>query len=204
MALEFFTIEEFRALPQMGDTAKYPPDRVESAAGFVVATTEGSAGVSFIPRSHTVVKSGTEANARGGAITLMKRRPIAVTAVSQSGVALSPTELAQLSINRGVLRWLASGVAQPWETGIDNVSITYTAGFSSIPADVKEATLQATRARVLALASNASIDDRRTSINTDHGTITYVIAGEGRPTGYPEVDEVLMRYRRSQAPLVMT
>lgn len=208
MALEYFTIDEFRALPHMGDASKYPTARVEAVAGRVVAAAESSAGVSFIPRTHVDVKSGSVANdAHGGAVTLVKRRPIAVTAVSQSGVSLTGPELAELRVTRGVLRWFAGGGSTPsacWETGIDNLEITYTAGFADIPDDVKEAVMQATRALMLSGAAASAMDARRTSLTTEAGTINFTTPGEGRPTGYPEVDEVLERYRRTRAPLVMT
>ena len=43
---------------------------------------------------------------------------------------------------------------------------------------------------------NSAIDDRRTSLSTEQGTVSYVIAGEDRPTGYPDVDAVIMRWAR--------
>ena len=42
-------------------------------------------------------------------ITLMTRRPIAVTGVSQSGADLTAPEVAELRVTRGVLRWFAGG-----------------------------------------------------------------------------------------------
>jgi hypothetical protein len=75
--------------------------------------------------------------------------------------------------------------------------VTYQAGYSSTPpSDIKEAALQATRARLLTMDSQAGIEDQRTSLSTDQGTVNYVIAGEDRPTGYPEVDEVIMGWKR--------
>lgn len=207
MALEYFSIGEFRALPHMGDTAKYPDARVEAVAARVVAVAEGSAGVSFIPREHIDVKSGTRANqASGYAIVLVKRRPFEVTALTQSGVTLSPAELSELKVVGGVVRWYAGGgtVPSPWEDGVDNIVVTYHAGYETVPADIKEAVMQATRSLLLSGAANSALDARRTSLTTEAGTINFVVPGEGRPTGFPEVDEVLQRYRRSRAPLVMT
>ena len=207
MALEYFTIDEFRALPHMGDATKYPTGRVEAVAARVVTAAESSAGVSFIPRTHVDVKSGSRANSDGGAITLMKRRPIAVTGVSQSGVDLTAPEVAELRVTRGVLRWFAGGGSTPsasWESGTDNLEVTYTAGYATVPDDVKEAVMQATRSLLLSGAAQSAMDARRTSITTEAGTINFTTPGEGRPTGYPEVDEVLERYRRTRAPLVMT
>lgn len=206
MALEYFSMDEFRTLPHMGDLAKYSNDRVEAVAGRVVATAEGSSGVSFVPREHVDIKSGTRANQAGGSIVLMRRRAFEVTAVTQSGVPLSPTELSELRVVKGVLRWYAGGGTVPssWEDGTDNIVVTYHAGYETVPADIKEAVMQATRSLLLSGAANSALDARRTSLTTEAGTINFVIPGEGRPTGFPEVDEVLQRYRRCRSPLVMS
>jgi hypothetical protein len=79
--------------------------------------------------------------------------------------------------------------------------VTYAAGYSATPpADIKDAALQATRARLLTMDSQAGIEDRRTSLSTDQGTISYVIAGENRPTGYPEVDAVILGWKNALGP----
>jgi len=75
--------------------------------------------------------------------------------------------------------------------------VTYQAGYSAtVPDDIREAAMQATRARLMETATNTGVDDRRTSLSNDMGTISFVIAGEGRPTGYPVVDEVIMGWKR--------
>jgi hypothetical protein len=56
--------------------------------------------------------------------------------------------------------------------------------------------MQGTRARLLTMDSQAGIEDRRTSLSTDAGTIGFVIAGEDRPTGYPEVDAVILGWKK--------
>ena len=201
MALEYFTEAELRALPDVSDTTRYPLARVEVVAAYVVSVFEGFCGFSFIPRSHTELHSGTDANRHSLGIVLSQRRPLAVTSLEQDGVAVSTSELV---LRRGVVKRFASGatVPQEWNAGIDNLEIVYTAGYSAVPGDTKEAALQATRARLLSTNSNAGIDDRRTSLTTELGTVNFVIAGEDRPTGYPEVDAVLLSYKKRRAPLV--
>jgi hypothetical protein len=204
VALEYFTEAELRALPQMSDTAVYTTARIDAAAAYMVSIFERFCGVSFISRSATETYSGTDANQHARSIVLARRRPIAVTALTQDGTAFTAGEIAELKVSGGVVRRYLAGTVTPyaWNEGIDNLVVTYTAGFSAVPGDVKEAALKGTRAHLLATNSNATLDDRRTSMNTEMGTVNYVIAGEDRPTGYPEVDAVLLGYRASRSPLV--
>ncbi len=44
----------------------------------------------------------------------------------------------------------------------------------------------------------SGVDVRKTSVNTDFGTTNYILPGEKRPTGYPELDAILLR--RSRGP----
>jgi hypothetical protein len=78
------------------------------------------------------------------------------------------------------------------------VAVTYEAGYSATPpADVKEAALQATRWRLLATNSNSDMNARQTSsTNEMGGTVQYSVAGPDRPTGYPDVDAVIMGWKR--------
>jgi hypothetical protein len=58
----------------------------------------------------------------------------------------------------------------------------------------------ATRDRLLSQDQRAGSDARRTTVNTEYGTTTYVLPGEKRPTGYPELDAVLASRQRSIGP----
>jgi uncharacterized phiE125 gp8 family phage protein len=46
-----------------------------------------------------------------------------------------------VDLNRGVLVRRAAGVAVPFASGVQNVHITFSAGFASVPADITEACL---------------------------------------------------------------
>jgi hypothetical protein len=204
VALEYFTEAELRALPQMSDEVVYTDPRIDAAAAYMVGIFERFCGVSFIPRAHTEIHSGTDLNSTGRALPLRQRKAIAVSALTQDGVAFTAGELAELKVRSGVVRRYLAGTFTPyaWNEGFDNIQVTYTAGHPTVPADVKEAALKGTRAHLLATNSNATLDDRRTSINTEAGTVNFVIAGEDRPTGYPAVDAVLLGYRNRRAPMV--
>lgn len=206
MALEYFTLAEIRALPQMSDASKYTDARIEAASAYVVAIFERFTKTSFIYRSHTETHDGIRANETGLGLVLRQRFPRAITAVTQDGAAFSVDDLAELTIDRGVL-WRASvGTYSPmaWNVGRRNISVTYTAGYSTTPpADIVEAALQATRWRLIATNSNSDLTARQTSVSNEiGGTTVYAVAGEERPTGYPEVDAVLQGYRKQRGPLV--
>lgn len=203
MALEYFTEPELRALPQMSNTTTYPLVRIESVAASLVARFEDFCGFSFVPRTHIEIHSGTDVNRSGRGIVLRRRRPIAVASLEQDGAAFA--DIAGLRVRGGVVRHFSSGstTPSPWNEGVDNVEVTYTAGYSTVPADIKEAALLVTRWRLLATNSNAESDGRRTSVTNDvGGTINFVVAGAERPTGYPDVDAVLIGYKGGRAPLI--
>jgi hypothetical protein len=187
---DYFTLAELRALPDMNDSARYTDARVESAAAYIVSVIERVVRASFVARTVTdeVHDGGTYD------IVLRNSHVLSATSATVGGVAVTNT----LSVLGGVLQQYAPGATSPtlWTAGSRNVKVTYEAGYSVVPpADIKEAALQGTRARLLSKDSQASIDDRRTSMTTELGTVQYVIAGENRPTGYPEVDAVILGWR---------
>jgi hypothetical protein len=193
---DYFTLAELRALPDMDDGARYTDARCLAAAAYVTSIIERECDTSFIARTVT------DEPHDGGvySIPLDKRFVISVTSAKVNGVTVTGT----LSVVHGVLERYASATANLptfWACGRRNVLVTYQAGYSSTPpSDIKEAALQATRARLLTMDSQAGIEDRRTSLSTDQGTINYVIAGENRPTGYPEVDAVILGWKNSVGP----
>jgi len=193
VAIDYFTEAELRALPQMSDTVTYTTARVEAAAAHITSIIEREVGTSFISRTVTAeIHDGGE-----DAIVLRKPYVISVTSATEDGVAVTDT----LRAKSGILRRFSSSTSFTpivWTTGTGNVSVTYQAGYTAladIPKDVKEAAMKGTRAYLLETNSNAAIDDRRTSMNTEMGTINYVIAGEDRPTGYPQVDAVILAWK---------
>lgn len=193
MAIDYFLEAELRALPQMSDTATYTTARIDAAAAYITAIIEREVGTSFVARTVT----GEVHNGGTYGIVLRKPHVLSVTAATEDGVAVTDTLRAQ----SGILRRFSSATSYTpgyWAAGTGNVAVTYQAGYTAladIPKDVKEAALKGTRAHLLATNSNANVDDRRTSINTEAGTVNYVIAGADRPTGYPEVDAVILGWK---------
>jgi hypothetical protein len=89
-------------------------------------------------------------------------------------------------------------VGTVWTCGVSNVTVVYSAGdFATCPADIKDAVMWATRDRLLSQDARTGSDARKTTVNTEYGTTTYVLPGEKRPTGYPELDALIASYLRS-------
>lgn len=188
---DYFTLAELRALPDISDTARYTDARCLASAAYITSIIEREVGTSFIARTITAEIHD------GGCPAILLRHPFvrSVTSVTENGTTVTDDVRAA----SGVLRRFPTGsyIPLPWLPGVGNISVTYQSGYSATPpADLKDAAMQASRARLLTMDSQAGIEDRRTSLSTDQGTIGFVIAGEGRPTGYPEVDEVIMGWKR--------
>lgn len=187
---EYFTLEEVQDTPDVD--FEYTEERVEAVAAAVVSIIEREVGTSFIARTVT-----DEVHDGGGnAIILRSPYVLSVTSATEDGVAVTDS----LVVRNGVVRKVSGYSVLSWNHGYGNVTVTYEAGYSATPpADVKEQALRATRARLLETADDASMNDRRTSLNTDMGVINFTTAGENRPTGYPTVDEMILGWKRRLA-----
>ena len=185
---DYFTIEELRALPDMNNATKFPTTRVEAAAAYIVGAIEREVGTSFIVRD--VLDEQHD-----GSYPIILDDVYARTVLSATEDGDTVTD--SLTIVGGVVRRYQGVTARPWAEGYGNVLISYTAGYSvSPPDDVKEMALKGTRAHLMATAANSSINDRQTSLTAGDSVIGFVVAGENRPTGYPEVDAMILGWKR--------
>jgi hypothetical protein len=187
---DYFTKAELQALPDMsGETEA----RILAAAAWAVGVIEREVGTSFVARTVTdeVHDGGREA------IALDKPFVISVTSATENSVAVTDTLRAARG---GVLRRFSGATSftpTSWAAGTGNVSVTYQAGYSSTPpADIKEAALQATRWHLLEQRASNVHSPRQTSITNEMGgTVNFAVAGTDRPTGYPDVDAVIVGWR---------
>lgn len=192
---EYFTVVELRALPDMSDTTKYPDAACEAAAARVVSIIERECQTSFVARTVT------DEVHDGGCYEIFPDRSwvLSVTSAKENGVAVTDT----LRLKHGRVLRYATGTYTPraWLPGFDNVQITYQAGYSSTPpSDIKDAALQATRYRLISKASTASMNDRATSITNEFGNVNLSVASSETPFGLPEVDSVVVGWRRLLSP----
>ena len=184
---EYFTLEEVQDTPDVD--FDFSDERIEAVAAAVVSIIEREVGTSFVARTVT-----DEPHDGGGrAIILRSPYVLSVTSATEDGETVTDT----LMCRGGVLRKLSDYASLTWAAGFENILVTYEAGYSAEPpADVKEMALRATRARLLETASDASMNDRRTSISNEMGVINFSTAGENRPTGYPEFDAVILGWAK--------
>lgn len=190
--MPYFTTVEFRvAMADMNNEAKYPDGEVERARDFVEALIERFCGTSFIARTVTDTLDGD------GSCGLVLTSPYVQTVTSVTVDGVLQTGYTN-SARYGILERATTGsyVSTYWPCGFRNVLVVYEAGYSTTPPlDLKDAAMQATRDRVMALAPNSAVSKRATSINTETGNVQFSLAGADRPTGLPEVDAVIIGWR---------
>lgn len=187
---DYFTTAEFRALPQMADTSKYPEARILAVAAALTETVEDEVGTSFIARNITE----TLTSCSGDTLKLKSPFVRSVTTLTLNGASVTVGGL--LPEPGGLLRFKALGSAfTSGDRG--NVVVTYVSGYSTTPpANIKEALMFAVRDRLIETNQDAGIEARRTAMTTPDGnTVSYVLAGSGNPTGYPLLDAAITVWR---------
>lgn len=186
---DYFTLAEFRELPDMGE-ARFTDARIEAVAASVVSTIERCVATSFVARTQTAILDGSGTTV----LVLPHIRVLDVTSVDYDGTAQSVSDF-RVTPN-GLLRCPSTS----WfPSGTQNITVGYTSGYSATPpADIKEAAMQATRARVLETNSASILNARRSSVtDATGGTTTFILpTTDERPFGYPVVDDVVAGWRR--------
>lgn len=176
-----FTVSELRGLDkELSDVTKYPHK-------VVVATREGAeewiedlCNFAFRPRGRRSTLDGSGRDV----LILDELFPIKVVSAKVGGTAFTPAEISEVALYPwgGAVR--KNGV---WEGGNRNVEIHYEHGLSQPPEPIRRAAMLLTRHILV----NKAAPDRTESITTDVGTFRLAVAGEGKPTGIPEVDAVI-------------
>lgn len=186
---EYFTLAELRALPDMSSESD---SRIEAAAAWAVGVIEREVGTSFVARTIT----GEIHDGGRDAIVLDRPYVLSVTSATENGTTVTDT----LRVRGGIVRRFSGATSFTpitWASGCGNVAVTYQAGYSSTPpADIKEAALAATRWHLLEGRASNVHSPRQTSITNElGGTVNFAVAGTDRPTGYPDVDAVIVGWR---------
>jgi hypothetical protein len=119
--------------------------------------------------------------------------PQEVYSLIVNGQVVGDEVLASIHPGNGALVW-----GQSWPSG--NYQMWLTHGLDNVPGDLVEAAFTLCRygARKLPKASkdnNAFLSERASSITTEGATLLFSLPTPDRPTGLPEVDAVLARYR---------
>jgi len=191
MALDYFTLAEVRALPDVDDTTLYPDADVTAEGEAVQALVERVCATSFVARETVEVLDGTGT----GCLTLKTPYVLSITSVVINGI----TATDQFTVDAGILERRAAGTFGTigWPAGRRNVVVTYDAGYATAPpADLKRAMLRAVRNQLISRSEESAIDDRRISMQTEQGSVALAVADDEHPTGYPEIDSVINGYAR--------
>lgn len=151
------------------------------------STIETYCEVAFVPRYARELHSGNNRDC----LLLDRMYPRTLIAVSVDG---SPQTLTGWTLNAtGLLR--TGGSVFIAGTAGENVTVEYTYGLDFPPPDLKRAALR--YARHVLLTELSTVPDRANLMTTEFATFRLQTADEmrDRPTGLPEVDAVLNRYR---------
>lgn len=189
-----FTIPDVRAFdPALADETTYPDARIIQARGHVedVFEHQRTTGMAFRPRGRRVDVDGT--GTRG--LFLPDTHLRLVRAVTMDGTAFTSGELADVAVYpHGEIVRATLGT---FTAGIRNVQVLYEFGEGAVPGDVWQAALKLAR---YALAPGPMDGDgRATAQFNEFGGFRLTIAGRDGPTGLPDVDAVLDRYRAAPA-----
>ncbi len=178
----YVTLSEIRAQLNLGDSDKFTTAELEQKRRWFETLAERHCGVAFVPRYARVTLNGL------GMTTLLLPHPRVRRLLSASVGGVAVTDLADWTLESfGRVTRTAS-----FTRGTANVVIAYEHGYDEPPEDLKEAALIAIRERLLDRKSG----DRQISEAVEGGVVRYSVAGPDRPTGIPNVDEVLNSYRQ--------
>lgn len=185
----YVTLDEIRALPNLGDDNRFTDDALAEAREWFETLFEDYTGMAFVPRLATERLDGR-------CRTLMlKHWPVrSVTAVRSFTTATASTgftadELADLKIDpTGEITRYSFGY---WPA---DVEMDYVHGQAAPPADVKREALVAIQERLMEDKSGRPAD-RTYGTATDGVFVRSILPGKDKPFGLSSVDEVANRYR---------
>jgi hypothetical protein len=182
-------LNDIRAMAGLSSVTNFPNAALEEARQWFEDLAEQYCGRAFVPRYGRTVTNGTGTQE----ILLQDRMPRRLLSVKVDGTAVSPFSSWGLYPEGVVVRSTGMGVGTSgtFTYGYRNVELTYEHGEDEPDLELREAALRAIQYRLLgnqlglpAEAISASVDVR--------GPLTFgATAGPGRPTGIPEVDNVL-------------
>ena len=185
----YFGLAELRALKGISNTSTYTNAELASARDIAEDFVENYTEHVFVPSYRREVSDGDNCDY----ILLEKLAARRLIAVSITGTAQTTTDW---TINdQGTVR--TDGVRFTEATpGGNNIIIKYEWGELAPQLDMKRATIAL--ARYILLQAESTIPDRARLMQTEWAMFHLDTASEDNPTGLPEVDSVLKRYRHEQ------
>lgn len=180
-----FETHELRSMPSLTDTDRYTIEQLEQARDDVTDFINDFTMTAFVPTFDTMVIDG-----RARTNVLLTRIPaIALSTVLVDGVVKSTSgwTVGSDGLVRAPSSWMTySRVGR-------NVSVSYTYGYPRPPQDLKRAALKLASSWLTSF--EGSIPDRARMMTTQWGTFQLDTARDEYPTGIPDVDSALRRYK---------
>jgi hypothetical protein len=157
--MEIITLEEFQAYTGIHDNDDLSTQLIDSAEAIVI----NYLGYSPVQATYTDTISGNGKNE----ISLYRKNVSNITSLTIDGVAIDPTKISTCGAN-GECIFFDGGI---FPAGHGNIIISYTAGWETIPAEIKMAVLRI--AALLQSESGGNIGITSKSFG-DSGNRTYV------------------------------
>lgn len=185
----YVTIDEIRALPNLGDDNRFTDDELAQAREWFETIFEDYTGMAFVPRLATERLDGRCST------LMLKHWPVrSVTAVrsfttATASTAFTADELADLKVDpAGEIKRYSLGY---WPT---DVEVDYVHGQEAPPADVRREALTAIQEKLM--EDNSGRPTGHVAGVASEGVfIRKMLPGKDAPYGIPSVDEVANRMR---------
>lgn len=176
----FFDLRSLRAMQGLTSTSQFSTEDLAAARDVAEEFVEDFTGQAWVPRADVLTVSDT--------LTSLFLPYLPVRSLVRLEVDGTAAVAADATVHPSGRLELPEGVSAS-----DDVVVEYEHGESTPPADLAQAAKRL--ARHILFSGDSSIPDRARMMVTDWGTFALDIASEEKPTGLPEVDSVLRRYR---------
>jgi len=189
----YCTLSEVRAQDGLSDTTIFPVSVLEDAIRWAEDTIDKYVGVPFTLRYNRERITGD-----GSAdIKLRQLFPYRILGVKENGTSAASVVWADWTLyDSGAITKDEGYFESPATTNLAgrNIELKYEYGYQYPPDDI--AWCARTLARYYCIELFNRMPDRATAVQNEYGTVNMAMAGgPGRPTGLPDVNAVLNRYR---------
>lgn len=177
----FFDLRSLRGMQGIGNTTQFDTADLAAARDIAEEFVEDFTAQAWVPRSDVY-----ELDAMTTGYFLPYRPVRSLVRLLVDGTAV---DASGATVNQSGALTLPDTSSRASET----VLVEFEHGEATPPADLAQAAMRL--ARHILFSGDSSIPDRARMMVTDWGTFALDIASEEKPTGLPEVDSVLRRYR---------
>jgi hypothetical protein len=152
--------------------------------------------VSFISRDLVLVTTTETYDGTGSTILPLNVFPvISVSAVSMDGCPILPAGFNQAGYTVGKFSLLAKSMC--WSKGVQNITVSYTAGYPSVPTDAVQACLLTASAMFNSMASDPNLQSESTA-----GVFSGTFWAGGAGAVPPAARSLLSTYRQAYRGIV--